>query len=303
MGNGQSTLTCEQAVFTSIRTVRGEGYRLVAASRGLRPEERAEITRRSPSHGALDTDGPDAVGLMSYRLGSGRRCIAYVGHAGAEQTARGGLRVYTHLAVLDPQGSESPPVDPLHVHDVLGRTVEQTGPVLKPCPTLEPLTIPIGPAEPPARPTCPRETQWVWGLAAAMIEERPTILVGATEPLPVLGWALRCVPAEVHDRLDVSAGVRVSPTRGLRFMLVADDSGHLARRAPGCGVEVRRVDEEPPPPPAALTDWADLLRDGWAEDRCDQIHRLPSPPRPDTRSVEPAAVTPRPRPPDQPIVE
>ena len=46
-------LTCDQAIFTSIRGPMGEGYRIVAASRGLRPEEKQAITRLSPSHEAL----------------------------------------------------------------------------------------------------------------------------------------------------------------------------------------------------------------------------------------------------------
>ena len=48
-----AALNCDQAIFTSIRTPMGEGYRIIAASRGVRPEEKQLITRRSPSHGAL----------------------------------------------------------------------------------------------------------------------------------------------------------------------------------------------------------------------------------------------------------
>ena len=47
------TLTCDQAIFTSVRTPMGEGYRIIAASRGLSSPEKQAITRMSPSHGAL----------------------------------------------------------------------------------------------------------------------------------------------------------------------------------------------------------------------------------------------------------
>ena len=46
-------LACDQAIFTSIRTPMGEGYRIIAASRGLRPHEKQAITRSSPSHDSL----------------------------------------------------------------------------------------------------------------------------------------------------------------------------------------------------------------------------------------------------------
>jgi len=46
-------LTCEQAIFTSIRAPMGEGYRIVAAGAGLRAEERQAITKFPPSHDAL----------------------------------------------------------------------------------------------------------------------------------------------------------------------------------------------------------------------------------------------------------
>ena len=47
------TLYCEQAVFTSTRMPTGEGYRITACSRGLRPDIKQVITRHSPSEDAL----------------------------------------------------------------------------------------------------------------------------------------------------------------------------------------------------------------------------------------------------------
>ena len=67
-------LTCDQAIFTSIRTPMGEGYRVIAASRGVRPNEKQSITRNSPSHDSLcvapsDTDRADfgEIGRASCR--------------------------------------------------------------------------------------------------------------------------------------------------------------------------------------------------------------------------------------------
>ncbi|RME37117.1 MAG: hypothetical protein D6788_10140, partial [Planctomycetota bacterium] len=94
------TVECDQAVFTSLRTPMGEGYRVVAASAGVRPEERRVITRVSPSHDSLCDDGRESKervrALACYPLPTGRLCIALSLPAGNEHTGRGGLRVYTH---------------------------------------------------------------------------------------------------------------------------------------------------------------------------------------------------------------
>ena len=46
-------LICDQAIFTSLRSKMGEGYRIVAAGRGVSADEKQAITRYSPSHDAL----------------------------------------------------------------------------------------------------------------------------------------------------------------------------------------------------------------------------------------------------------
>ena len=115
----------------------GEGYRIIAASRGLKPAEKQTITRLSPSHDALCRlpesptqrgvrgagsgflacaprtagqtlsesagDRTDEIRMAAafYVLPTGRLCAAYTCHAGAEHTGRGGQRVYTHNAIFN----------------------------------------------------------------------------------------------------------------------------------------------------------------------------------------------------------
>ena len=99
--------TCDQAIFTSIRTPMGEGYRIIAASLGIRSDEKQTITRHSPSHEGLCLGQTDttrsfggAQGAAFYPLPSGRFCVALSCPAGAEHTGRGGQRVYTHNVVI-----------------------------------------------------------------------------------------------------------------------------------------------------------------------------------------------------------
>ncbi|MBU0718028.1 MAG: hypothetical protein KJ749_07255, partial [Planctomycetes bacterium] len=103
-----ASIKCDCAIFTSVRTSMGEGYRIIAASRGLRPDEKQVITRNSPSHNgtcappsSADAETPTVVGAAFYPLPPGRLCVALSTHAGAEHTGRGGPRVYTYNVVFD----------------------------------------------------------------------------------------------------------------------------------------------------------------------------------------------------------
>ena len=74
-GDGQSIMRCEQAIFTSKRTATACGYRIVAASAGLKAAEKRVISARSPSHGGLIHDGADACGLSFYHLPAERSSL------------------------------------------------------------------------------------------------------------------------------------------------------------------------------------------------------------------------------------
>ncbi len=148
-------IICEQAIFTSARGVTGEGYRIVAASKGLRADEKQKITRFSPSHESLcvpeankaqplssgrsgETRPPmpsavhvarsqsktkadigDAVesviGTAFYSLPSDRLCVATSRHAGAEHSGRGGQRVFTHNVVITEADFESIGFNPFNL--------------------------------------------------------------------------------------------------------------------------------------------------------------------------------------------
>ncbi len=142
-----TTLTCDQAIFTSIRTPMGEGYRIVAASRGLRANEKQVITRFSPSHGGLcapDHVEPDkttgVIGVAFYRLPTNRLCVALTCSAGAEHTGRGGQRVYTHNVVFDASEFSRCGFNAFNVIRAMMATGLNT-PNLKPSPILDELHL------------------------------------------------------------------------------------------------------------------------------------------------------------------
>src|SRR5690554_4688658 len=93
----------EQAVFTSARTDRAEGYQLVARSPGVVEEDAREISVWCPSHDSLFEDGADAVSVNFFHLPSGAYCISKSEPAGAEYSGRRGAQVYTQCLVVSPE--------------------------------------------------------------------------------------------------------------------------------------------------------------------------------------------------------
>ena len=87
-----ASVTCDQAIYTCIKSPTGQGYRIISASPGLEPSERGEILRRTPAVNGLCIDDADAIGVSFFPLSSGRHAILHTCHAGMEPTGRGGRR-------------------------------------------------------------------------------------------------------------------------------------------------------------------------------------------------------------------
>lgn len=94
-------MSIEQALFTSIRGDRLDGYQLAAASPGLDAEDARELTRWSPSHDALLEPSAASESLNFHRLQSGRYCLSHTAAAGEEYSNRGGPRIATRLFVCE----------------------------------------------------------------------------------------------------------------------------------------------------------------------------------------------------------
>ena len=108
-------ITCDQAVFTSVRTPTGEGYRIIAASRGLTAEEKRAITQNAPSHNGLYDQSASARAVAFYPLPTGRLCAACPCSAGSEHTGRGGTRVYTFSVIFAAEDFPAIRFNPFHI--------------------------------------------------------------------------------------------------------------------------------------------------------------------------------------------
>lgn len=251
----QTTIACDQAIFTSIRSPMGEGYRIVAASRGLKPDEKQAITRCSPSHEALcaprdeSKSYADAAGTAFYTLPSGRLCTAFTCNAGAEYSGRGGQRVYTHNVVFAETDFAKCGYNPLAVLRAMkaaGLTVPQhhgavprqvwSGPGSPVLPTVElavdasrvyPLDGSLCALLPGSRRCC---------VARCLMDGKA---VAVELPKGWMEWAealLLGIPGPMRAKVSFGAGLRFSVGRGHCLQIFHDEKRAAAGRASAQGI-------------------------------------------------------------------
>jgi hypothetical protein len=293
------TIVCDQAVFTSARGPTGEGYRIVAAGKGLRADEKQKITRCSPSHESLcaagefparphsalcnpaggpvgvETEGPVAVAF--YPLPSGRFCLALSRHAGAEQSGRGGQRVFTHNIIIRPEDFQACGANPFHLVRAMPTTAVEfkSGPAGSVLPTLElsvdlPRRAPIGSGfvqslPPPAR-------------AAALdhvLQHKPVVI---DMPAGWLTWAEALfvgLPAPLRAGLSLAAGLKFSATRGHLLNLLRDDKNVAQGKAGAQGLGFISPTDDHATAPSRWFDFVDRL---WSAGNLQELSRRTSRP-------------------------
>jgi hypothetical protein len=245
----------EQAIFTSIRTPMGEGYRLIAMSPGITSEERAEITRRSPSHGSLCDPDPAASALSSYPLATQRQCVAWTRYAGREHTARGGQRVHTHLAVLDREGFAAMACDPFRVHAAM-RQIIGDEPCLKPATCMECLQLSI--ADDFARDTLAADAasaEHACRIASALLNHKVMLVVGAVSPVVAVRTMFAVLPHAWRVDLAVSANLQYAPARQFRLTCVGQNTPELQRAVHGQNVHVLDLGTSSAAEPSCYDAW------------------------------------------------
>ena len=93
----------EQAIFTSVRSERLDGYQLAAKIGGVSEDLAKELTAWGPAHDSLWHGHPGATSVNFHGLSDDRFCVSQTTLSGAEYSGRGGGRVYTQMVVL-PRG-------------------------------------------------------------------------------------------------------------------------------------------------------------------------------------------------------
>jgi len=233
------SLVCDQVIFTSIRTPTGEGYRIIAASKNVRTDEKQVITRLSPSHDSLcDENAPESTNsgafgsiraAAMYSLPSSRICLAASMLAGDEQTGRGGKRIYTLNLIFSAEDLGAFDFNPFAILRAVA-TTEHATPQLKPpqvLPAIELAPSHIG-AFGDAGSLSPNARRQI--LSNILLQKE--CLVPISE-----GW-INCAeamllgcPGPLRAKVSFSAGLKYSTTRRHRLEVLSLDATAKARLA------------------------------------------------------------------------
>jgi hypothetical protein len=90
----------EQAIFTSIRGERLDGYQLAAMSSGVDAELARRLTPWGPAHDSLLDPSPGAVSINFHPLDEAWFVLSRTVRQGDEYSGRGGGRIVTHFFLL-----------------------------------------------------------------------------------------------------------------------------------------------------------------------------------------------------------
>lgn len=260
-GAAAASLSCDRAIFTSLPSATGEGYRLVAWSNGVRPEERQELTRRAPSHGALAGEGESPRALVLLRLqSSGRACHGLVRVSGAEHTQRGGGRVWTEFLVADAFEAARLGLSAAPLREALAAA----GPPPKPVgrSALAPVEVRATGSGAPAGKG-PRAAQVAAAVASLLFAGTPAVVAAGAAPLEAFEDALRMLPAAARSGLEAAGGLRYSSARGVTLTVTDKIEQDTIRAIRGHGIEAIDFARGVPEPSGALAAWFALMVRWW----------------------------------------
>jgi len=216
----------EQAIFTSVKGGRMDGYQLAARSSGISEALAKELTGWGPAHDSLWDTRRDARTVNFHPLTSGDFCLSWTTIGGAEYSGRGGGRVYTQMFVLPREAVTRFASDPflilralsaagrLVVHDQVPETLSSV-PLLGRC----------------DRPDSSLATQVIDEIGATIFNDLVDAVANAKH-IAVLtnGQVERLFQSILHtfspeDRLTISftTGLKDSPRRPFKLFVLPND--------------------------------------------------------------------------------
>lgn len=248
----------EQAVFTSARTDRAEGYQLVARSPGVVEADAREISVWCPSHDSLFEDGADAVSVNFFHLPSGAYCISKSEPAGAEYSGRRGAQVYTQCLVVSPEVLSRYGNNPfavmtaafaqgsLRIYDELPKE-------------LEPFRLPGRAAAVDQSVFLQLQTDpgpgWVARLLGLLLAAQPIAIIGHAQPACLLAGLLNCLPPSCRLQSSFTTGLKYSPRRPYKVYCVPTHQPEQRRSLRHHDIEIVDLSAERTPGLAVTCGW------------------------------------------------
>jgi hypothetical protein len=216
----------EQAIFTSVRSGRNEGYQVAAVSPGVTLADKQELAQWGPGHDSLYDTRPTAESINFHRMESGLYCLSRTVCAGREYSGRGGHKVYSQCFLLPADLLRRFANHPFRVLDALvasGRAI-----VLSPVPDqLDPVPV-LGRASAVKIADVERLCQAIGPekLVSLLYAAFKTTALGVSATVPpqrLLGGLLELIPPPLRTQFPLTTGLRVSPRRLYRLAIIPYD--------------------------------------------------------------------------------
>jgi hypothetical protein len=239
----------QQAIFTSARSGRHAGYRLVADSGAIDSADRRELTVWGPSHDSLLADHADASSVNFHPLPSGANCVSKTVCAGAEYSARGGQQIYTQCLVVPADALSRFGNNPFAL--LTAARAQGAVRVLSPIPErLEPIQL-LGRASPVDRRLLEKiersqGADWLPAAVQLALAAESIALVGPVPAETVLAAMLNCLPPRWRTACSFTTGLKYSASRGFRIFVAPEDV--VDRRQTLRQTEATLLDSGNPPP-------------------------------------------------------
>ncbi len=268
-------LLVEQAIFTSVRGARNEGYQLAAASPGITDDVRRELSQWGPAHDSLHAGRRTAVGFC--QLSCGLYAVSKTVVAGEEYSGRSGPRLYTQFFLLPAELYERFSFQPFRILEALvaaGRLQ-----VVDPVPEdLEAFRL-VGRASPTQvsmLATVTREigaTRLSTALTAALTT-RPLAIAAPGPQERLFAVLIDLLPMALRPQCSAIAGLRFSPRRPYRWFAASGDEKELRRLQRMGDLLLIDLRKETPPRLAPRSGWARLIAGLLAEGRFAEIAQV-----------------------------
>jgi hypothetical protein len=228
----------EQAIFTSAKTHKVQGYHLVARSPGIDEALARCLTRWCPSHGAIAGPEPDADSLNFHPLENGYFALSRTMFGGPEYSARGGLQVVTRAVILRAEQLDGYDCNPLtaamHLMALGYLRFEPNLPT-----ELDPLDIPrrcVSTTEPQ-----PGGAGWnglLGDLMRIIASDGRTCVVGVDDPLRVLSSVISRTVQRRRVAISFSTGLKPSKHRPVQVHFLPSIDAKLRHQLESAKLEV-----------------------------------------------------------------
>ena len=224
-----------QAIFTSTRSRKSQGYHVVAISSGVDQELLRQLHVWGPSHASLLSDETNAESLNFHPLSDKRYAVSRTVYGGPEYSGRGGFQVFTRYLILHEDQLQGYAFNALE----FAYTALALGALRLTMSLPDRLSTVDLPEKPLARVALPR------GESPVPMDEVGRILLlgsrvailGLEKPLPVLALLMRDVPEQERLSLSFCTGLRPSLDREFRVQFAHEPDSNVYKQYASQGVD------------------------------------------------------------------